>query len=424
MTENITTRHIILSDGERYKLPVNTETGIPLHYPTLYITSQLRGGGQSVSTIQGFITALKVLSRWLDHYSVDIESRFSRKEFLTLHEVESLRDTCKQPLREKAPIESTVVELKRTREGARMVLPKKTPGVYSQTQYSRMTCIADYLNWLAEILTKGRRDKGNKDAIHSMTEKIRAHRPQKKGRTARDTEKGIDPKVVEAVIEVLKPGHAKNPFRDPSVQVRNALIVTMLRFLGLRRGELLNLRVEDIDYVSNEVRIFRRPDSALDPRTHQPLVKTLERTLPINDTLAEKLSRYVTSIRSKFPQARRHPYMFVTHKAGPHQGIPLSNSGFGKLIIEIQGASENFRDIHAHSFRHTWNYTFSALIDNATESVSPEREEQMRSYLMGWADGSGTAATYNGRHIKEKAKEALLKHQERMIQRGALKDEE
>lgn len=419
------TKHIILSDGERYKLLVKADTGIPLYYPTLYITSQIRGGGQSVSTIQSFITSLKVLLRWSNHYSVDIQERFSRKEFLTLQEVESLRDFCKKPLKEKIPEKSNVIALKRTREGARMAMPKKPLGVYSHTQYTRMTFIADYLKWLAEILTKNQHDRTDRNHISSMYKRIKAHRPKKKRRANRDRdEKGVDLKIVDQVMEALKPGHEKNPFHDPGVQVRNALILAMLRFLGIRRGELLNLRVEDIDFVSNEVFIFRRPDSQLDPRTYQPLAKTLERTLLINDKLAEKLSNYVTKVRSKSPQARRHPYLFITHKAGPYQGAPLSNSGFGKLMKEVQGISENFAGVHAHSFRHIWNYSFSVLLDTSKGEVSSEREEQMRSYLMGWADGSGTAATYNRRHIKEKAKEAILEHQKNMMNGGGLRDGE
>ena len=425
MTDIYSTKHIILSDGERYKLLVNTNTGIPLYYPTLYITSQIRGGGQSVSTIQSFITSLKVLLKWLDHYSVDMEERFSRKEFLTLQEVESLRDFCKKPLKENIPEKSNVTALKRTKEGARMAVSKHSPGVYSHTQYNRMTFIADYLKWLAEILTKDRHGKAEKNQIAAMHKRIKAHRPKKKRRANRDRdEKGLDLKIVDQVMEVLKPGHEKNPFCDPGVQIRNALIIAMLRFLGIRRGELLNLRVEDIDFVSNEVSIFRRPDSQLDPRTYQPLAKTLERTLLINDKLAEKLSEYVTKVRSKFPQARRHPYMFITHKAGPYQGAPLSNSAFGKLMKEVQGVSKDFAGVHAHSFRHTWNYSFSVLVDTSKEEVSSEREEQMRSYLMGWSDGSGTAAVYNRRHIKEKAKEAILKHQQNMMKGGVSRDGE
>jgi len=40
--------------------------------------------------------------------------------------------------------------------------------------------------------------------------------------------------------------------------------------------------------------------------------------------------------------------------------------------------------------------------------VSSAEEEKIRSYLMGWKGGSGTASTYTRRHIERKAREAAL----------------
>ncbi|WP_352340319.1 hypothetical protein, partial [Psychrobacter sp. 16-MNA-CIBAN-0192] len=42
------------------------------------------------------------------------------------------------------------------------------------------------------------------------------------------------------------------------------------------------------------------------------------------------------------------------------------------------------------------------------ESVSEEKQEQIRSYIMGWKSGSGTAMHYNKRFIQQQAKKAAL----------------
>ncbi|RFQ09730.1 site-specific integrase, partial [Pseudomonas sp. ATCC 13867] len=42
--------------------------------------------------------------------------------------------------------------------------------------------------------------------------------------------------------------HLRTPWVDDFARCRNALIVDWLYYLGLRRGELLSLRVSDIDF--------------------------------------------------------------------------------------------------------------------------------------------------------------------------------
>jgi integrase len=413
---NFRTRHIIMRDGERFKIIVNADTGVPLYYPTLYATSQIRNRSQSVLSIQSIITAIKCLMGWMEHHSIEIEKRFRQGELLNLREIESLRDFFKLPIKTEMLKKSHPITLKRTKEGARMAVTRKGAGVNPNTEYIRITYAANYLRWLAEILNRNRHDKAYKLDILSMEKRIKAHRPIRKSRLRKDRdEKGLDPTLIDDLMKAIRPGSGKNPFRNTDVQIRNALIISLLRFLGIRRGELLNLQVMDINCISNEVRIRRRPDSMDDTRTSQPLVKTLERIIPINDGLAERLNDYVRNIRSQFPQAISHPYFFVTHRAGPYQGRPLSNSGFGKIMAQLQRIDSKFADVHAHALRHSWNYSFSVLIDKSSDRISPEREEQMRSYLMGWADGSGTAATYNRRHVKEKARKAVLEYQDGMI---------
>lgn len=402
---DLAARHIVSRQGERLKLLVDAASGIPLYYPNLYITSQIRGGAKSVATIQSFITSMKVLYFWCDEYSIDVEGRWSRGEWLKVWEIDSLRDHCSLALKGASVVDKKVVGIQHRRERAQ-------EGVESPTKYVRMTYIADYLKWLGELIGSGTLAEGGKSEIDTMYKSIKAHRPKKKSRAdiARE-DKGLDPELLMKVLEVSKPGHENNPYSDYAVQVRNASIIALLYYLGIRRGELLNLRVDDIDFVSNEIRIVRRADATLDKRVYQPLVKTEERILPINDKLAQRLSEYVTQIRAKYPRARRHPYLFVTHKQGPYQGEALSNSGFGKLMLALQSAVESFAQVHAHAFRHSWNYSFSKILDQSKSKHSPEKEEQMRSYLMGWKEASGTAATYNRRHTKEKAKEAILEFQ-------------
>ncbi|MNJ26699.1 site-specific tyrosine recombinase XerC [compost metagenome] len=402
-------KHIQFRQGERHKLLVDAQTGIPLYYPSLFITTQVRAGGFSVSTVQASLTALKVLYAWQADRGLNLEALFLAGKLLRLEDIASLVGFSARLLSEEHP--RTAFKVVRLRLKAGRAVTRSVSNVTTQTQFSRLSTIGKYLGFLAETLRVGRTNCLARGAVSEMVGRINAYRPKTTHSTAVDRdEKGLDLEVVDDVLEFLRPGHPQNPFADPTVQQRNHLIVVLLRYLGIRRGELLNLRVEDVDFSKATLSIVRRPDSPHDCRRHQPLVKTKPRHIPINDALQKALSDYILHFRACFRQARKHPYLLVTHKAGPSQGSPMSNSSFGKLMATVQGMTHEFSAVHAHAFRHTWNYDFSRITD-AAGNVSPEQEHKMRAYLMGWSETSGTAVTYNKRHIKEKAAKAVLEFQ-------------
>ncbi|HGP0230569.1 tyrosine-type recombinase/integrase [Pseudomonas sp. NY15435] len=397
----LSARRIKSSNGERFTVLVD-EAGMPLFYPALYVSVQMRGRSLAVNTIQNALNAIKALYAWLSYYSIDLEPRFSRGELLHAHEVHSLRDFMQKPL--AAPNGSKVVSISHR---------PKTVG--TSNQYARMSVIADYLGFLA-VQLQAPSTQGSEN-IKRMVLQIKSNRPKlsTKSNVDRD-EKHLDDAVLDALEAALKPGSERNPVHEYAAQVRNALMFSILRATGLRRGELLNLRVEDIDFAKNTLKVVRRADSQGDTRVYQPVVKTRERTFPLMPELVVQIHRYVLAHRNKVPGAKRHGYLFVTHKAGTSQGRPLSNSGFGKFMGELRYIIDSHNDIHAHSLRHHWNYSFSKLCE--AQSMTPEREEKVRSYLMGWSETSGTAATYNRRHIKEQARKAVLELQNKKLRKG------
>ncbi|WP_230580003.1 hypothetical protein [Xenorhabdus bovienii] len=109
------TKHIVSETGERLKLLVDGSSGVPLFYPNLYSTSQIRGAAKSVATIQSYITSMKVLYSWAAEYSVDIEDRWKRAEWLKVWEIDSLRDSCSLPLRSSSEQKKKIVNIKQGR---------------------------------------------------------------------------------------------------------------------------------------------------------------------------------------------------------------------------------------------------------------------------------------------------------------------
>lgn len=399
----LSVRHICFDDGERYMLLVD-ENGMPLYYPTLYITVVIRGGSKAANTIKNALHAIKALYEWQGDHKVDLESRFACSELLEAHQIHALRDFMQRSLKGDAQPERKVVSI-----SSRKNKPKS---ISTSVQYARLTVVADYLGFLAVQLQQGSEE--NKKRIQTMVSTIKANRPKKSGKSQKDRDEiHLDVELLDRLDNALKPGSESNPVKDYGTQVRNALMIAILRVSGMRRGELLNLKVEDIDFSANKLSVVRRPDAQGDLRPYQPVAKTRERTMPLSPLLAQRIHDYVLKYRSRVPGAKRHGYLFVTHKAGPSCGRPLSISGFAKFMREIKSIGPEFGAVHAHALRHFWNYVFSQQVDE--KGVSLEREEQVRSYLMGWSPTSGTAATYNKRHIKEAAGKAVLGLQNRYL---------
>jgi len=421
-------KYFKLTEGERYILLKDEFSGMPLYYPNLYITSSIRGASRSISSIESFISAYKVLCAWeIDRATkntkklkrirnYNIEERFARGLFFTRTEIESIRDFYWQPLKELLN-SSNVISLPK-RKSSRAKIGKKKPRVQKKTINKRMSTILGYLEFLAEQLTINSKDPDISEKIKKLVKEFNQKIPKVSSRRLKDRDGlGLGKKTTNEVMTALKPGDVDNPYLAPDVQHRNYLMFELLRSMGIRRGELLNLRVDDFDFSKNNLKIVRRADDILDSRIRQPLVKTRERTLSLGATLGLLVNEYVLDIRRMFPRARRHPYLFVTHKAGPHQGSPISNSGFGKAISVLKKSDPGFALVHPHRFRHTWNDTYSELADKKGD-MTPEQEEQNRSYLMGWSPTSGTAAIYNQRHIKKKANESSVDFQNKIIQNG------
>jgi integrase len=404
---NYRIKGFVMQSGERYSLLLDKATGMPLYYPNLYVTTQVRNNSNSVAAMESALSGINVLLSFCDEREINLSERFLKREFFTFGEMDAIRDYCQQSFAKEcagssAEIISITQNIKRR--------PARKTGLASE--YMRLTHIAKYTEWLATILLTGESERKTSLDIAKMKKGFDSRRPSGKGRNQVGREKGLSREQEAVLVEVVQPGSERNPFVDPPTQIRNQLMILLLLHLGIRSGELLNIRVSDIDWAKNQIVIARRADEKKDPRRRQPLVKTLDRRLPIKDTLVQAIHRYVVQFRSKVPGARKHDYLLVTHKSGPTQGQPMSRSAFIKVINILADAAPELAGLHGHELRHTWNNRFSEFMDASDDPPKPEEQERERSYLQGWKPDSGTAATYTRRFTREKAIEASLKLQE------------
>lgn len=235
----------IMNSGERYCMILDKETGIPLYYPTLYITTQIRNKSNSISTVELVAGSISLFCNFLSERDINIEERIHSGKNMSIHEIDALRDYCEKKARLKNILPYNV---------------RKGSIVNSATKHFRLTNIANYLSWLGQILKQG---QGN---INEFVERIRERRPRLRRRSRQNqSDRSLDENQINRLLEVVKFGSESNPF-DENLQIRNRLIILVLYSLGIRSGELLNIRISDINFSDSSLAIRRRADDKSDPR--------------------------------------------------------------------------------------------------------------------------------------------------------------
>ena len=221
---------------------------------------------------------------------------------------------------------------------------------------------------------------------------------------------GLGENDAKEFLRVISPASEDNPWENEYVKVRNELMLLLLYHLGVRRGELLSIRTVDVLFQEGTLIVYRSADDPKDPRIDQPVQKTGNRKLPLNEDMLQKIQTYIQNWRSQGRLAHKNLFLFTTEN-----GTPLSISAFTKIFKVLRIKCPQLpRDLFAHILRHTWNTRLSELAD--TNNMSEHEEIKIRSYLMGWAETSGTAAIYTKRHLEKKANNASLKMQEHIYE--------
>lgn len=392
----------IRPNGERYPILVEQDN-MPVFYPTLFATAKIRNAGRAANTMDQYLTSIKVLLGWSDENGIDLVSRILTQQFLTTGELDQLADECGK--KRRAVKAGNIVSLKK---GWR----RPTPQVDAATKYIYIGRIGEYLKWLSEALLAKRLTADTQTQIDSLVQNIEARRVAPRGRNNIDDEapKGITSEQEARLFQVLQPGSPLNPFDDAGVQARNYLIVKLLRLTGMRGGEILNLKIRDIDWDEKQLKVIRRADTRKDTRKKQALAKTRQRALPLsNGTLAE-IRSYIVGVRKRIPNSDDCEYLFVSQKSSPTQGKALSLSSMQELFATIRKAYPEL-NLTAHDLRHRWNESYSEAMD-MQDRIGHLEAEQLRNLLEGWTPTSKQGAKYNARHIRRKAHQVMLEAQE------------
>ncbi|HFG6496666.1 TPA: tyrosine-type recombinase/integrase, partial [Salmonella enterica subsp. enterica serovar Newport] len=347
-------KKFVMSNGERGCLILDRETQLPVYYQNLYLTTNVRNRSATASTIEIVATNLLILSNFLKSRNINIIDRIETKGFLNVAEVDDLIRYARQRFDKQKITNVRVIKMEQ---------------VAKRTFSYRIHVFSSYLNWLCGLLhsIKGIHAKYE---VECFIENIKAHLPLNKSLGVNDRkDKSLSEEQIKTLFKLLEVGGIQNPFQK-DVQVRNRLIFTLLLNCGLRAGELLNLKVNDLNPRDYTLSIFRRHDCIEDRRLNQPLVKTGEREIPLSDELAMEVLDYINNYRNKYTKKKTHDFLFVTHSSCKTIGEPLSVSAYEKIISTIKKSSPVLKNLSGHKLRHSWNYFYSNEIDDSNLDIS------------------------------------------------------
>ncbi|NKA58804.1 site-specific integrase [Ralstonia solanacearum] len=412
MNQIFTASELRASTGEHFAILLCEHDGqrLPLYWPNLFASTQLRARSLATNTILLGLQSLGLLYQWATINEIDLDHELVHGDFLSLSQVELLASDLRYAKRYlvTAKVTTSRLPLANLESVRRRKQEPVRHAVSAKTAADRIADVTRYLEWHAKrriALIANTQDallfKTLSDSVIAQLKELKPTAPSGDADIGRT---GLLPAERKILLEAIRPDSPNNPFRGEFNRHRNYLYLMMLYQIGHRRGESLQMKVEDIDVHGRKVRIHRSADDASDPRSEQPRTKTLARTVPISSDLAEELYDYIGGIWSCFPiPKRRHGFLWTTSN-----GVPLAlstvNDMFRRLREKVPGLPS---DLTPHSLRHDWNERFSEKIDSLPAERKPgdTKETEVRSHLMGWKSNSNVVAQYTRRFIRAKAAE-------------------
>lgn len=343
-----------LKSGERFAVLVDAR-GIPLQYPLLYsLRDRERGGAARLKTR---------LLRIQELYRAYAGMGLNLDEVILGGKVD-IRD-----------VESAVYWLEEgLGDGTDSSESDGGEPVSAPMRNQRISVWSDFMEWALESANwtlrarpeRDRRERETAMRLRLLLEDLRLAFP------AHGEVEPLSGRELEVLDDLLGPNALGefnlSPFEGDAAR-RTWVLYQVLRWSGMRLGEALKLRIEDVppregdaDKIIREVEgtalsvsIHRRVDDLADHRRIEPSVKRLGRTVPMPNAALELLWEYIDSLPATTP------YLIRTSEGSR----ALSYSRASKLCFEIRphaarlfeerypGDSHTLNALRWHRLRHT-----------------------------------------------------------------------
>ena len=377
-----------MRDGEVLHLLADAATGVPDPYVTRFILATLRQSGSSSGTIKRALEGVRIGLNFLDDRGIELADRIGGGIFLDADELASLSDLCR-----------------RRKKGDGMVV--------GPVAASRFASFGSYVAYRTEEVATFAGIKSRQHIVASLArfERRASKVAPRASQGATGNERlGLEIAQRELLLRIIQPSDPGNPFK-PKLRIRNHAMILLAYVFGWRAGEELGLKGKDYDVRSTPatLTVHRRPGDPEETRNEPPLAKTLSRTLYVDGDTRPAMDAWIKDRqdRSKYPKARKHPYIFVAT-----DGSPLTLRGARAVYERLGSAYPELAGITQHILRHDANDRWIEY--NEAQGLDPTSSRQDQCYAMGWSSTSKQPDIYAKAAIRRRSNDRIADQQRAM----------
>ena len=390
MVKSMKVKVITHPTGEQIPIILDDD-GLPIPVPNEYLLSRRE---KSTNTLVRNARELSILYEWLYREQISLGEKLTAPVSFN-----------------SAQINSVLVEqLRKNREQSKAV----SPITFNQ----RLTTVRQFINWYMSVLISQLPYSSNK--FKSLSERksvfnewlsnsFMSSPPSRKY-----LRKGLNKEESSFLINILDPTSSQSFGMNEAVRYRNFISIGLMIYCGLRPGELLSLRVEDIIIGAiSSVNIIRRNPDLSDTRQPRPQIKRNGRLLPIeNIDLIKCLDKYIVDLRDILEDKSdsESEYLILSD-----EGMPLSQASITQLFHLLRNKYSEYlpNNLSAKSLRHTFS---SKMEVTMRESGLPEQKRrEALAYLRGDSSLS-SQDVYIAQAVEESARRALRQYQGSLVQ--------
>lgn len=391
--------------GERLPMIVDLD-GLPEPFPCEWLLSRR---GSSTNTLVRNARELDIMFNWVWEREIDFLARIRSNQIFTEAELKgSLVERLRHSIKSATALQA----------GATGLVVQRPEPVAAETFNQRLMTVKAFFDFSFAVELGA---LSNDDPMWLRIQGHREHVSEVLGR-AFVAEVGSSTTLVSDLNDSeLERFTAIISYRNPNaygvnehVRFRNYICAMIMLRYGLRMGELLSLRVEDIVMGRiSEIRVVRRPDDPKDPRKPRPKVKRLARQLPIDEpNFAKELSEYIDLHREAMMEAGDaddHDYLIVSD-----EGAPLHPNTLGQYFRILRGRhpTDLPENLTAHMLRHT----FSTRVERhlREQGVKEQKRKEILAALRG-DSSTESQDVYVRQEVIRQGQKSLRAYHEKML---------